>query len=225
MGNEFSRLTREHRKSIKCYLTVNLHCQQALLEVVHNNGLPKKEEDLYQFFNKPENRKKIFKLQKQKVLKDDQVELLLPQNQRTFSNKWDVTLICVVIINFTCLPPPINGWRNPLDPTDVTVAAFVVMARQSRNENNHSTLATFIDDVVFDAFLKEARKIVVGLKYSQISKFNDLEIDNIDPVFFKNDVTSFMSDIKDSKVKENFITEALHWLKIENEKGLLILIF
>ena len=157
MGNEFSSLTNEKKKSIKCHLAVNFHCQQALLEVVHSNGLPKNEEELYQFFAKAENRNKIRNLQKKKLLKDDQVDLLLPQNQKTYSNKWDITLICVVIINFTNLPPPTNGWKKELDPKDVTVAAFVVMARHSRNKNNHSTLDSFIDDVEFKDFFTEMR--------------------------------------------------------------------
>ena len=225
MGNEFSTLTRENKRSIKCYLAVNLHCQQALLEVVHDpnyNGVPSNEEDLYQFFAKAENRNKIRNLQRQRVLKDDQVDLLLPQNQKTFSNKWDVTLICVVIINFTDLPPPTNGWRRELDPTDVTVAAFVVMARYSRNKNNHSTLDSFIDDVEFNDFFIEMRKIVVGLKYTQISKFDDLAIDSIDQALFEKHVASFMENIKNSKEKENVITEVLRWLTKDNEKSMLI---
>ena len=219
MGNEFSNLTHENRRSIICYLTVNLHCQQALLEIVHNSnyGLPTNEEDLFKFFDKKENRKIIKDLQKKNVLKDDQVNLLLPQNQRTFSKKWDVTLICVVIINFTKLPPPKNGWKKELDPTDVTVAAFVVMARRSRNMMNHATLATFIDNAEFNAFFTDMRAIVVGLNYSQISKFDELTIETFN-------VVSFMNEFKDSKEKKNFISEALGWLKNENEKGLLILI-
>ena len=225
MGNEFSSLTNEKKKSIKCHLAVNFHCQQALLEVVHDpnyNGLPKNEEELYQFFSKPENIKKIRNLQK-KVLKDDQVDLLLPKNQKTFSNKWDVTLICVVIINFTKLPPPTNGWKKELDPTDVTVAAFVVMARHSRNKNNHSTLDSFIDDVKFNDFFIEMRKIVVGLNYTQISKFDDLAIDTIDQALFEKHVASFMENIENSKKeKEIVITEVLRWLKKDNEKSMFI---
>ena len=223
MGNEFSSLTHEKKKSIKCHLAVNFHCQQALLEVVHNNGLPKNEEELYQLFAKPENIKKIRNLQKKKLLKEDQVDLLLPQNQKTYSNKWDVTLICVVIINFTNLPPPTNGWRRELDPTDVTVAAFVVMARHSRNKNNHSTLDSFIDDVEFNDFFIEMRKIVVGLKYTQISKFDDLAIDSIDQALFEKHIASFMENIENSKKeKENVIKEVLRWLTKDNEKSILI---
>ena len=225
MGNEYSSLTNEKKKkkSIKCHLAVNFHCQQALLEVVHSNGLPKNEEELYQFFAKAENRNKIRNLQRQRLLKDDQVDLLLPQNQKTFSNKWDVTLICVVIINFTDLPPPTNGWKKELDPTDVTVAAFVVMARHSRNKNNHSTLDSFIDDVKFNDFFIEMKKIVVGLKYTQTSKFDDLAIDTIDQALFEKDVASFMENIENSKKeKEIVITEVLRCLKKDNEKSIFI---
>ena len=221
MGNEFSKLTRENRRSIKCYLAVNLHCQQALLEVVHdpNYGIPSNEEDLYKFFDKAKNKSKIRNLIKKNLLKDDQVNLLLPQNQRTYSQKWDVTLICVVIINFTDLPPPTNGWRRELHPIDVTVAAFVVMARQSRNKMNHATLLTFIDDVEFNDFFTEMRKIVVGLKYTQISKFDDLKDDSVDLLLLENDVDLLMDDIKSTKEKKVIIPKVLDWLKKENEKS------
>ena len=224
MGNEYSKLLHENRRPIKCYLAVNYHCQQALLEVVHSNGLPKNEVELYQFFNKAKNIKIIRKLQKQKVLNDDQVELLLPQNQKTFSEKWDVTLICKVIINFTKLFKPINGWKKDLDPTDDTVAEFVVMARESRNKSNHSTLATFLEQAVFDDFLTEMEKIMVGLKYSQIAKFKELTIDSFDQNLFKNDVASFMKNITDPN-KKDIISEVLRWLKEDNEKGWLILFY
>ena len=226
MGNESSKLIHENRRSIIRYLAVRYHCQQALLEVAHDpnyNGLPKNEEELYQFFAKAENINKIRILQRQRILKDDQVDLLLPQNQKTYSNKWDITLICVVIINFTDLPPPTNGWRRELDPTDVTVAAFVVMARQSNNKNNHSTLFSFIDDVKSNDFFREMRTIVVGLKYTQISKFDDLATDSIDQAFFEKHVASFMENIENSKKeKEYVITEVLRWLTKDNEKSMLI---
>ena len=98
MGNEFSNLTQSNKNTLKCYLAVNFHCQKALLEVLHNNGVPSDPVELYRFFDTQNNLAKIKQLQRNNVLKDDQVKLLLPQNQRTFSEKWDITLICVVII-------------------------------------------------------------------------------------------------------------------------------
>ena len=73
MGTEFSRLTQENIRSIKCYLAVNRHLQQALLDVAHNlqyDGIPRDPVELNKFFNKLENIQKINKLKKNNVLKD-----------------------------------------------------------------------------------------------------------------------------------------------------------
>ena len=233
MGNEFSTLTDQNKKSIKCYFAVILHCRKALLEVLHDpqyNGLPLDDKKLYKFFAKKTNRNKIKRLKKKYDLKADQVDgLLLPQNQQTFSNKWDLALICVVIINFTALPPPANGWRRRIDPTDITVAAFVVMGR---DEIHYAELAMFLDDVKFNQFFLAMRRVLVGLKYTQISKFDDctriskfddFEYDSVDLFQFLNDVNSILgSDIKNSKEIEHIKTKVLDWFKKDNEKGLLI---
>ena len=225
MGNKTSGLIHapKDRRSIKCYIAVNRHLQQALLDVVHDpqyDGLPKDPEELYKFFNKQDNIKKINNLRKKKILKQDQIDLLLPQNQRTFSNKWDVTLISVVIINFTKLPEPINGWRGELDPTDISIAAFLVQARQLRNRSNHATLETFCEEVDFKPFFTETRLIIVGLKYKDITQFDQLADESIDPTLFKEDIKLFMKNIATIKEKENVISEVLDWLKKDNEKGI-----
>ena len=85
MGNELSRqiLKPEHRRSIKCYIAVSSHLKDALLDVVHDanhGGVPKDPAALYQFFDKNKN-----KIKKLRFLKEDQIDLLLTQNQRTFS--------------------------------------------------------------------------------------------------------------------------------------------
>ena len=224
MGNKTSQLIHapKDRRSIKCYIAVNRHLQQALLDVVHDpqyDGLPKDPEELYKFFNKQDNIKKINNLRKKNILKQDQIDLLLPQNQRTFSNKWDVTLISVVIINFTTLPEPINGWRKELDPTDISIAAYLVQARHLRNKSNHATLETFCEEVDFNTFFTEIRLIIVGLKYKDIAQFDDLTNDTLDQKLFKEDIKLFMNNMVTIKEKEKAISEVLDWLKKDNEKG------
>ena len=221
MGNELSRqiLKPEHRRSIKCYIAVSCHLKDALLDVVHDanhGGVPKDPAALYQFFDK--NKDKIKKLQK--ILKQDQIDLLLTQNQRTFSDKWDITLICVVIINFTSLQPPVKGWKvSPPDSTDTSIAAFVLIARSLRNLFNHATWKTFFEEIHFKPFFNETRKVIAGLRYKNIDQFNDLENDLVDQVLFKDDIDEFMNNITAIE-KESVITEVLDWLKKENEKGI-----
>ena len=97
----------------------------ALLHVLHNKskradyvGLPENESDLYKELDS--QRTTINQLVKKRVLNQDQVELLLPSGtNKTDSSTFDVTLIIVVIRNFTTLPPPTNGWRNNPTQSDI----------------------------------------------------------------------------------------------------------
>ena len=90
----------------------------SLIDVLHNlsgdtsyNGLPSNPWDLYQELDK--NHKIILnKLLKNGILKKDQMELIFPANKETHSDKFDVTLLVILIINCTTLKPPVNGWKD-----------------------------------------------------------------------------------------------------------------
>ena len=97
--------------------------KNALLFVLHNTekrtdyvGLPKDETELYKWLSQRNGQ--IIKLQKKNVLSKLQVDTLLPPGEnKTDSTTFDVTLIIVLITNFTKLPKPKDGWKI-LDPTD-----------------------------------------------------------------------------------------------------------
>ena len=190
MGTNFSShfLKPEHRRSTKCYIAVNSHLKEALLDVVHDEqyGIKRDPEELYKFFNRKENVEKINKLEEKRVLSQDQIDLLYQQNQRTFSDKWDITLICILIINFTSLKPPTTGWKKQPAATDTSTGAFVVRARRMRNLFNHSTLTSFAEENDFRAFFDETRDLVVGLNYKDIAEFDKLDNDAIDQTVFTN---------------------------------------
>eukprot|EP00111_Clytia_hemisphaerica_P019004 TCONS_00056191-protein len=123
-----------------------------LLHVLHNlsndptyNGLPQDPQKLYLELSTPANRKTINDLKngkngKKKVLQQDQVDALLPPTvNATDSSQFDVTLICILIINFTDLPAPLKGWKNKNPPTtDLSIGAFVIRAREWRNYIHHT---------------------------------------------------------------------------------------
>ena len=207
MGSEIFNLIKTNKNAVKCYFAVNHHSHQALLEVLHSNGVPTDPEELYDFFGKKENKAKIRQLKEENVLMDDQINLLLPQDQRTFSEKWDITLIRVVIVNFSMLPPPITGWKRDPDPTDTTPAAYVL-----RIVMNHATLDTFKDDNKFHATFNAVEGMLVGLNYTKINQFRNMKIETFDPALFMNTIQS-------TKEEENFIKDCLQWYKTENEKS------
>ena len=148
--------------------------KQQLLCVLHNKnnlsyqGLPEDPSQLHKELSTT-HKGVIDKLRKKGVLKKDQIEILLPPNgnQKTFSEAFDVTLLVLLIINCTTLPPPVNGWFEfPLD-SDTSVAANVLRARAWRNFLNH-TDANSIDQKSFDSKWTEAVGILQGLGGSVI---------------------------------------------------------
>eukprot|EP00111_Clytia_hemisphaerica_P020005 TCONS_00058987-protein len=168
-------------------LTCFLHdpTKNALLQVLHNKsndpsyqGIPDNPASLYQFFSNNQNT--LNQLVKKKLLKKDQLDLLLPPGgNQTFSSEFDVTLIAFLIQNFTTLPPPKKGWKtkNP-PPTDTSLAAFVIRAREWRNFINHIDAKT-IDLLLFQKKWQEGCDIINGLHYQYNTKF--LETMPLDP--------------------------------------------
>ena len=214
MGNQFSNLIKKHKNAVKCFLAVNYHCQQALLELLHSNGVPSDPEELFQFFNTNEKKAKINKLQKKKILKSDQVNLLLPQNQRTFSQKWDITLITLVIIHFSSLLPPSGGsWKiKDPDTNDVTAGACVLNIRNTRNSMNHAAMETLKDENTLNGTFTAVDMYLVNLNYSRIAEFRGMNIEAFDPALF-------MDTIHCPKEKKDVIVKCLQWYKTENEKS------
>ena len=205
---EFSNIIQTQKNAVICYLAVNFHCQQSLLEVLHSNGIPADPEELYKFFDTPDNKLKINQLKKKKVLKDDQVNLLLPQNQKTFSKKWDITLICVVIINFSTLPPPKGGWKIKVpDPSDFSEASYVIKIRNIRNNTNHETLDSLKDEKTFNDTFNEVEDLLVGLNYTKLVEFQEMNSKSFDPALF-------MDTIQCPKVEKDVFAKLLQWYKL-----------
>ncbi|XP_066931512.1 uncharacterized protein [Clytia hemisphaerica] len=143
--------------------------KESLLNILHNHynrtdyvGLPSDPTLLNAELRK--NINKIKQLQSKKILKKDQVEVLLPTgSNQTDSSTFDVTLIILLIISFTTLPPPINGWNKFPSPTDTSIAAFVLRARAWRNEFMHDDPKSItLSD--FNKRWTEGVNIIRGLK-------------------------------------------------------------
>ena len=222
MGNECSRSFDENKQWLKCLVAVNVHIQDALLEVLHDplrGGIPSDPQELYDFFHKKEQQDKIKELKKKRVLNDNQVALLLPQNQRTFSKKWDTTVIFVVIINFSNLPEPTNGWFQPLDPNDFSDSAFVVVARNDvRNRLIHGTPYEFEDEKIFRPFWSKIAELLKTFKYTKINEFHNLENGKVHQTILMSQIGRIMDEAGGKKDQEKIISEAFKWLQGYNEK-------
>ncbi|XP_066911190.1 uncharacterized protein [Clytia hemisphaerica] len=137
-----------------------------LIWILHNlgnqsyKGLPQNPQLLFQELSTPVNQRKINKL-KGKVLQQDQLDLLLPPNgNATDSSTFDVTLLCVLIRHFTTIPAPLNGWNDKNPPAhDLSIAAFVIRAREWRNFVHHTDPDT-ITQAIFNQKWQDGEQII-----------------------------------------------------------------
>ena len=166
-----AQLTKDIEYWLRLAIFLHGPLKETLLHVLHNkskdvtyNGLPEDPSALYTQLSTT-HQNTINSLVKKNVLKKDQLELLLPTNghKKTYSNTFDITLLVVLIINCTTLPPPVNGWNQKIPlHNDFSVAANVLRAREWRNYLNH-TDANSIDEPSFDTKWLEGISIITGL--------------------------------------------------------------
>ena len=160
----------------------------SLLQILHNtagdtsyDGLLQDPHQLYQEIQN-NHRNKIDRLQRRNILKQDQIDLIFPPNDnKTDSSKFDITLICILIRNYcNRLPPPLNGWndKNPPDH-DTTIAANVIRAREWRNYVHHTEPEDIVDQQTFNNKWLEGTQIIHGLGYRHDT--NQLKTISLDP--------------------------------------------
>ena len=113
-----------------------------------------------------------------KVLKPDQITLLLPLNNETHSWKFDPTLSLIIMRNFTTLKTLNGRWDNLL-ANDNSLAANAVRAVLLRNFVYHYHDITSITNIEFNKKWTEAEKIATGLLYS--TKITKLKTKTLDP--------------------------------------------
>ena len=158
----------------------------SLLNLFHNvsgdtsyNGLPSNPKDLYRELDQ-NHKGTLMKLQQKGVLKQDQMLLIFPNHRKeTFSDKFDVTLLVVLIINCCNLPLPVNGWKDKHPPiSDISVGANVIRARELRIFFHHTDPMDFDKQILEKKWL-EGDTVVSALGYNYNSKA--LKTASLDP--------------------------------------------
>ena len=147
--------------------------KESLRNVLHNTSLDSSYQGLsidpvalYQELDQ-KHRPTLKKLLQKGVLQNDQMLLIFPPNcKETHSDKFDITLTVVLIINCTTLRPPATGWKNKHPPiNDQSKAANVIRARELRNIFHHKEPKDF-DEQTFNAKWKEGEDIIIALDYT-----------------------------------------------------------
>ena len=143
------------------------------------NGLPSNPKDLYRELDQ-NHKVTLTKLQQKGVLKQDQMLQIFPKNkQETYSDKFDVTLLAILIINCCNLQPPVNGWEDKHPPmSDISIGANVIRARELRNFFHHTDPKDFDKQILDNKWLEEDT-VVSALGYNYNS--NALKTATLDP--------------------------------------------
>ena len=205
--------------------------KQALLNVLHNSsnnptykGLPSDPTNLYTELS-TKHYATIQRLVAKRVLKQDQLKLLFPPNKTsTDSQQFDITLITILIINCTTLPPPVNGWHSKnkqLLDTDISIAADAVRGREWRNYVHHTDPGD-IDEATFNSMWDEGVKIVnrLGLNYDT-GKLKEISLDPKHEGVLASLLT-FMNQLKSNQNKQDsefkVVKEQTKDLEMNNNK-------
>ena len=184
--------------------------KESLRNILHNvsgdtsyKGLPINPRDLYTELDQ-NYRHKLTNLLQIHILSKDQFELILPTNApETHSDKFDVTLLAVIIRNCTTLKAPVKGWKDKHPAaSDQSKAANVIRARELRNYFHHIEPKDLDDTQTFDLKWQEGDDIITGLGYTYDSK--ELKESSLDPtnVLVLQSVVQFLK-IKTSKDMES----------------------
>ncbi|XP_057316302.1 NACHT, LRR and PYD domains-containing protein 3-like isoform X2 [Hydractinia symbiolongicarpus] len=105
----------------------------ALRDIFHDPSHGGKSRDPFQLYQDL----KPYRNKLKKLLKKDEFELVYPSSQQTFSVKFDITILCVLIINCTNVPAPTTGWLRKPNQSDWSIGACIVRLRRMRNKMMH----------------------------------------------------------------------------------------
>ena len=107
------------------------------------------------------------KLQHRGVINPSQWDLLFPASGRPDSNKFDITLLTILLRNICGLSAPTKGW-NDMPPTgDTSISADIVRIKIFRNQVYAHIASPQLDDTTFETLWQEISKPLVNLGIPQ----------------------------------------------------------
>ena len=179
-----SKIINENERWLKTAVCVSYHLQKALLQILFNRqenpcykGLPEDEEELYNELLKFQPQ--FQDLLRRRVLKQDQYDIIYPNNNKTCFSKFDINIIALLIRNCQILPPPTDGWEKALLPYDTSISANVMRARIIRNLIFHCADPSAMNDVEFQKVWSDIANILEALNYDE--DILEIKQGNFDP--------------------------------------------
>ena len=179
-----SKIINENERWLKTAVCVSHHLKNALLQILFNRqkdpnykGLPEDEEELYKELLKFQP--KFQSLMKKRVLKEDQYDIIYPNDKKTYFSKFDINIIVLLIRNCQMLPMPAAGWDNAPLPQDTSISANIMRARIIRNIIFHYFDPSAMEEVEFQKLWSDIASILQALNYHE--DISEIQQGNFDP--------------------------------------------
>ena len=87
------------------------------------------------------------------------------------SENFDISTLCVLLINICNLSPPETGWRRLPAPTDYSLGADIIRMRHFRNSLYAHVTKASIDETSFNSSWSDIREVLVrlgGARYDEV---------------------------------------------------------
>lgn len=147
-------------------------------------------------------------LLKRKVVNPSQWSILYPAIKSSVSSeKFDITLLMVLLRNICGLTPPAAGWDALPSPTDVNYEDDLARIKYYRNTVYGHAAQASVDDANFNNYWMKIRDMLVrlgGVAYE--AAIDVLKYDNMDP----DSEERYIEMLKQWKVDEDVIGDKLN---------------
>ena len=140
-------------------------------------GLPEDEGELYKELLRFQPQ--LLSLIKKRVLKQDQYDIIYPNDKKTCFAKFDINIIALLIRNCQMLPLPAAGWENAPLRHDTTISANIMRARIIRNIIFHYADPSAMEEAEFQKLWYDIASILQDLNYHE--DISDIQQGNFDP--------------------------------------------
>ena len=106
------------------------------------------------------------------ILSQAQLDSMNPAVHATVSSEnFDISTLCVLLMNICNLPPPETGWRRLPAPTDYSLGADIIRMRHFRNSLYAHVTKASIDETSFNSSWSDIREVLVrlgGARYDEV---------------------------------------------------------
>ncbi|XP_057299018.1 uncharacterized protein LOC130629714 [Hydractinia symbiolongicarpus] len=202
-GSSHHALITNNEYQIKLVTLLN-ECCDHLREILHDparGNMPRDKKQLYLSLKKYKKHLNH--------LKRDQLEIVFPQDKKTDSELFDITILCDVLIN-CChgIQAPIGGWRTRTpQPNDFSVGADIIRIRNERNNVMHGrAMSSAQYNQLWNAIEGILRRLgydITKIKDLKSGCLNDLDLFKIEIMKADTEILNFNVNNNKDSIQQN----------------------